>query len=78
MRRVRSGCFDENEEVSDRVEKLMGSWVSRFRLGSTKNKPLLLSGEDPKVARLARMAPIFYELLKQITSAKGKEFVFFF
>jgi hypothetical protein len=69
MRRKRGEVEDK---FGDRLEKLMTGWSARFKVGSATNKPLMLGDEDPKIARLARIAQIFFELYSTVVSAKGK------
>lgn len=49
----------------------MVPWSTRYKIGSTKNKPPQVPEDDLKLVRLARIAQIFYELYIKLTAAKG-------
>jgi len=49
----------------------MASWILRFKVGSTKNKPLVVGDDDPELARVARIAQIIYELFCTLVNSKG-------
>ncbi|CAG7671787.1 unnamed protein product [Allacma fusca] len=61
---------DSEDKIGDKLEKLMTPWISRFKAGSSKNKPLILNDDDPRLAELAKLAQIFHELLVSVTSIK--------
>lgn len=63
---------EDKVNIAERLEKIMNSWTTRYKAGSTKNKPPQVPDDDPKLARLARISQIFYELYVKLTTAKGE------
>ncbi|CAL8088245.1 unnamed protein product [Orchesella dallaii] len=63
---------EDKVNIGERLEKIMTAWTTRYKAGSSKNKPPQVPEDDPKLARLARISQIFYELFVKVTTAKDE------
>ncbi|ODM98315.1 Histone-lysine N-methyltransferase ASH1L [Orchesella cincta] len=63
---------EDKINIGERLEKVMTAWTTRYKAGSSKNKPPQVPEEDTKLARLARISQIFYEFYVKITTAKDE------
>ena len=70
--KLRLRRLNPETRIADRLEKIMTPWASRFKVSSSKNKPLILENEDPRVIEMAKIAQVFHELLATLISGKGK------
>lgn len=64
---------EDKVNIGDKLEKIMTAWTTRYKAGSSKNKPPQVPEDDIKLARLARISQIFYELFVGLTTSKGSK-----